>query len=100
MPAKETSTDSKSKSERAGLIIPVPRVRRISDGVIGKSKNKNKTRTGGKYAIMMAAATEEVLCSLVDAMERTGHKQYGVKTVKQAIRQDPELRKLFGNVAL
>jgi hypothetical protein len=97
MPAKEASTESKSKSERAGLIIPVPRVGRISAGVIGK---KTKTRTGGKYAIMMAAASEEVLRSLVAAMEKTGHKQYGVRTVKQVIRQDPELKKLFGNVAL
>lgn len=97
----EEQTKSRSKSERAGLALSASRAARISVGVIGKTSKKSKkprTQMGGSYPIMLAAGLEVVMETLLDAMMATGDKQFGVNTVKKAIRQDPELRILFKNV--
>lgn len=77
MPKDSAKARSQSKSERAGLKIPSSRAARISSGVIGKNGKKSKkpnTRVGGNYSIMMAAAIEEAMDSLIDQMKATGDK--------------------------
>lgn len=84
-------------SERAGLAIPVPRVRKLASKTIGK---KSKVRIGGKYAFMIAAAVEEAQRALILAMDQTGDKQFDHNTVKAAISKTPDLKKIWGTVSM
>lgn len=89
---------SNSKSQKAGLTLPVPRVNKYV------KKHSGLKRTGGTSAVFMTAALEYTLGEI---LELAGNKTKAAsrKTINNedftaAIRHDVDLARLFSDTAV
>lgn len=90
----------KTQSERAGITFPVSRVRRYLRDVIGK---RISTSAAVRLAATMEYLCDEVLCvttKLIDGKNANNNRNERIKPshLHQAIRMDPELNAVFGDV--
>lgn len=86
-----------SKNVRAGLIIPISRVKRLIKQKMGGGRLRTQA------SIYLAAAVEYVLQVLLKAASEYRKKdtqRLGKRNLLLAVREDPDLDKLFKNTVL
>lgn len=84
---------SVSKSQKAGLTLPVPRINRFMKATSGKK------RIGSSAPVYMTAVTEYITAEIMElagnATSRAGRKTVTPEDLLVAIRGDADLSKLF-----
>lgn len=97
-PGKEKAPKkpSTSKASKAGLIFPVPKINKRMQ------KSKWTDRVGGTAPIWTAAVCEYIAREIVEAAGKTcqeggKHKRITPRDVILAIRNDPDLNRIFAS---
>jgi histone H2A len=96
--AGEPKRKSVSKSAKAGLTIPVPRVNAVIKRTSGMK------RVGGTAPVYAAAVMEYILAEIVElagnGVKKAGRKRINPEDVSSAIRGDKELFRALKGISL